>query len=98
MTCTDPNCAGMPPLPDPGVHRMLRGHPITGRPAPRVPVHVIPPQNADERRARDIALTYTMHLTHGSTPDDALAATGRTYRIRQPRLGQLLALGARWVE
>ena len=26
--CTHPNCQGMPPMPDPTNHKIMRGHPI----------------------------------------------------------------------
>ena len=27
-TCQHPSCAGMPPMPDPTSHKIVRGHPI----------------------------------------------------------------------
>ena len=26
--CAHPSCAGMPPMPDPTTHKIMRGHPI----------------------------------------------------------------------
>ena len=48
--CQHPSCAGMPPMPDPTTHKIVRGHPI----AKVKPVATERAETAQERLLRAI--------------------------------------------